>query len=290
MKSAGIKIKKIQGHINMSATPTDAATVILLRSCMDAGVNDIEVLMVERHGRSSFVPGYHVFPGGILDPEDYEPGIERFIRGIDRDLAKKVIPDMSHPDKAIGAWIAATREAFEEVGVLIAWKKDGEPVTMHTEEEQQCFANYRRALIKGEIKFSQMLEKEGIILAGSCLRYFSHWLTPEPLPLRYDVRFFVMEVPSEQSIAHDGVELTNHVWLRPSVALKDYDEGRIGMVLPQIMTLVELSRFQTVAQVLESVSKRNIPANLTKLKRINGQDVEVMPDGSVYENRPPVYP
>jgi len=74
------------------------------------------------------------------------------------------------------------------------------------------------------------------------------------------------------------------------VALKDYDEGRIGMVLPQIMTLVELSRFQTVAQVLQSVSKRNIPANLTKLERINGQDVEVMPDGSVYEKRPPVYP
>lgn len=93
-----------------------------------------------------------------------------------------------------------------------------------------------------------------------------------------------MEVPSEQSIAHDGVELTDHVWLRPSVALKDYDEGRIGMVLPQIMTLVELSRFKTVAQVLQSTSKRSIPANLTKLKSINGQDVEVMPDGSVYEN------
>ncbi|MEN6487822.1 MAG: hypothetical protein ABFD66_02905, partial [Smithella sp.] len=77
---------------------------------------------------------------------------------------------------------------------------------------------------------------------------------------------------------------------RPSVALRDYDEGRIGMVLPEIMTLVELSRFQTVAEVLKSVSKRNIPANLTKLKSINGQDVEVMPDGSVYENRPPVYP
>ncbi|MEQ8215738.1 MAG: hypothetical protein ABRQ30_05545, partial [Smithellaceae bacterium] len=88
----------------------------------------------------------------------------------------------------------------------------------------------------------------------------------------------------------DGVELTDHVWLRPSVALKDYDEGRIGMVLPQIMTLVELSRFQTVAQVLKSTSKRSIPANLTKLKSINGQDVEVMPDGSVYEKRPPVYP
>jgi 8-oxo-dGTP pyrophosphatase MutT (NUDIX family) len=221
---------------------------------MDTGVKDIEVLLVHRHRKSSFVPGYHVFPGGILDPEDYEPGIERFIQGIDRKQANRIITDMSHPEKALGAWIAAIRETFEEVGVLIARKKDG------------------------------------ILLAGDCLRYFSHWLTPEPLPLRYDVRFFVMEVPSQQSIAHDGVELTDHVWLRPSVALRDYEMGKIDMVLPQIMTLVELSRFQTVAQVIASVRRRDIPANLTKIKHIDGQKVEVMPDGSVYESRPPVYP
>jgi 8-oxo-dGTP pyrophosphatase MutT (NUDIX family) len=274
----------------MSTIPTDAATVMLLRPCMDTGVKDIEVLLVHRHRKSSFVPGYHVFPGGILDPEDYEPGIERFIQGIDRKQANRIITDMSHPEKALGAWIAAIRETFEEVGVLIARKKDGAPVTIQTQEEQQRFANYRHVLNKGEIKFSQMLEEEGILLAGDCLRYFSHWLTPEPLPLRYDVRFFVMEVPSQQSIAHDGVELTDHVWLRPSVALRDYEMGKIDMVLPQIMTLVELSRFQTVAQVIASVRGRDIPANLTKIKHIDGQKVEVMPDGSVYESRPPVYP
>lgn len=274
----------------MSSIPTDAATVMLLRPCRDVGVTDIEVLLVHRHRKSSFVPGYHVFPGGILDPEDYEPGIERFIRGIDREQAQRIIPDMSSPEKALGAWVAAIRETFEEVGVLIARKKDGAPVTIRTPEEQQRFANYRRTLHRGEIKFSQMLEAEGILLAGDCPRYFSHWLTPEPLPLRYDVRFFVMEVPSQQSVAHDGVELTDHVWLRPSVALGEYEAGKIDMVLPQIMTLVELSRFPTVAQAVASARQRDIPANLTRIKRINGQDVEVMPDGSVFESRPPVYP
>jgi hypothetical protein len=32
-----------------------------------------------------------------------------------------------------------------------------------------------------------------------------------------------------------------------------------------------------------------VPATLTKIKRIDGKDVEVMPDGSCFENRPPVY-
>jgi 8-oxo-dGTP pyrophosphatase MutT (NUDIX family) len=274
----------------MSTIPTDAATVMLLRPCKDAGVEDIEVLLVHRHRKSSFVPGYHVFPGGVLDPEDYEPGIERYVRGIDREQASRIIADMSPPEKALGAWVAAIRETFEEVGILIAWKKDGTPVTMRTREEQQRFASYRHALNKGEIKFSQMLEAEGVLLACDCLRYFSHWLTPEPLPLRYDVRFFVMKLPSQQSAAHDGVELTDHVWLRPSVALADYEAGKMEMVLPQIMTLVELSRFRTVEEAIASARQRDIPAILTKIKRINGQDVEVMPDESVLEYRPPVYP
>jgi 8-oxo-dGTP pyrophosphatase MutT (NUDIX family) len=273
----------------MSPIPADAATVMLLRPCHHPGIKDVEVLMVHRNRKSSFVPGYHVFPGGVLDPEDYEPSIEHFIQGITREQACRIIPDMSRPEKALGAWVAAIRETFEEVGLLIARKKDGTPVTMRTEDEQRRFSTYRHALNKREIKFLQMLEMEDILLAGNCLRYFSHWLTPEPLPLRYDVRFFVAEVPAHQSAAHDGVELTDHVWFRPSVAIKDYEAGRIDMVLPQIMSLVELSRHQSVADVLASVKYLDIHANLTKIKFFNGQDVEVMPDGSVFESRPPVY-
>jgi recombination protein RecT len=135
----------------MSAIPADAATVMLLRRCQDEDVKDIEVLMVRRHAKSSFVPGYHVFPGGVIDPEDYEPGMERFVQGIGREQAARIFTDMSHPEKALGAWIAAIRETFEEVGMLIARKKDGSPVTIQIREECLRFENYRQALIKGEM-------------------------------------------------------------------------------------------------------------------------------------------
>jgi len=274
----------------MITIPTDAATVMLLRSCQDRGVKDIEVLMVRRHRQSSFVPGYHVFPGGVLDPEDYEPGIERFIHGVGRKQAAQILMDMPYSEKALGVWVAGIRETFEEVGMLIARKKDGAPVTIGTDGERLRFESYRQSIIKGEMKFSQMLEAEDIVLPGDCLRYFSHWITPEPLPLRYDVRFFVTEVPARQSVVCDGVELTDHTWLRPSTALKDYETGKIEMVLPQIMTLVELSRFQTVAEVIASVEQRKISANLTKIRRVGGKDVEIMSDGTVFDVRPPVYP
>jgi 8-oxo-dGTP pyrophosphatase MutT (NUDIX family) len=273
----------------MYASPTDAATVMLLRPCRNAAVKDIEVLMVLRNRRSRFVPGYHVYPGGILDPEDFEPGIERFCRGIERKKASELLPDMSRPEKALGAWVAGIRETFEEVGMLIARRKDGSPVTIQTQEERKRFCDYRRALNTGEMKFHQMLEKEELILPLDRLYYFSHWITPEPLPLRYDVRFFVAEAPSAQAVIHDGVELTEHLWLTPSRALEEYEKGKIGMVLPQIMTLEDVSRFRTVEEAVASAKARRVPANLTKIRRMNGEDVEVMPDGTVFERRPPVY-
>jgi len=273
----------------MYATPTDAATVMLLRPCRNAAVKDIEVLMVLRHRKSRFVPGYHVYPGGILDPEDFDPGIDRFCQGIGRKQASETLPDMSRPDKALGAWVAGIRETFEEVGMLIALRRDGTSVTIETEEERKRFCDYRRALNTGKMKFHQMLEKEDLILPLDRLYYFSHWITPEPLPLRYDVRFFVAEAPQAQTVIHDGVELTEHLWLTPSRALEEYEKGKIGMVLPQIMTLVDVSRFRTVEEAIASAKARRVPANLTKIKRINDDDVEVMPDGTVFERRPPVY-
>jgi len=40
---------------NMKVIPTDASTVMLIRACPDASIKDIEVLMVRRNRKSSFV-------------------------------------------------------------------------------------------------------------------------------------------------------------------------------------------------------------------------------------------
>lgn len=273
----------------MKENPVDASTVILIRACPDTSTRDIEVLMVRRNQKSSFVPGFFVFPGGVVDPEDFKDGIEHFVRGVDRAKASSLLYDIKPANQALGTWVAAIRETFEEVGILLAQKKNGMPVTIRTEEERRIFCDYRQSLIENKIRFSQMLEAEGFFLPLDCLHYFSHWITPEFLPLRYDVRFFVAEMPPDQNVVHDGVELTDHIWIRPSEALRQYEQGKLDMVLPQIMTLEDLKRFKTVAEIIDFARKRHIPATLTKIQRIDGKDVEVMPDGSVFENRPPVY-
>jgi len=245
--------------------------------------------MVLRNRKSSFVPGYYVFPGGGLENDDFADGMERFIVGMDRLAASKILSDMRYPEQALGAWVAGIRETFEEVGILLAQKKDGSPVTIRAENERQRFCDHRKALISGKMRFIEMLATEELLLPLDRLYYFSHWITPEPFPQRYDVRFFVTEIPSDQAVIHDGVELTDHVWVRPAEAIRQYEQGRLDMVLPQIMTLENIKNCKTVAEVIARVRKRNVPAILTKIKRIDGKDVEVMPDGAVFENRPPAY-
>jgi 8-oxo-dGTP pyrophosphatase MutT (NUDIX family) len=273
----------------MYAKPTDAATVMVIREERTGREKDIEVLMVLRNRSSRFVPGYHVYPGGILDPEDYAPGVERFCTGMDRKKALEILPNMSKPEKAIGAWVAGIRETFEEAGILIASRRDGTRVSIRTDEDKKRLCGYRRALNGGEMKFPEILEKEDLVLPLDRLHYFSHWITPEPLPLRYDVRFFLAETPERQEVMHDGLELTEHLWVSPGKALELYEKGEFGMVLPQIMTLVELSQFRTVEDAIRSTKGKKVPANLTKIKKIEGHDVEVMPDGSAFKGRLPVY-
>ncbi len=61
------------------------------------------------------------------------------------------------------------------------------------------------------------------------------------------------------------------------------------MILPQIVTLEDIKHFKTVAEVIDTARKRYVPDMLTKIKRVDSKDVEVMPDGSSFENRLPVY-
>ena len=273
----------------MYVKPTDAATVMVIRDQRTGRGKDIEVLMVLRNRSSRFVPGYHVYPGGILDPEDYAPEVEQFCTGMDRKKALEILPNMSKAEKAIGAWVAGIRETFEEAGILIASRRDGTRVSIGTDEEKKRLCEYRRALNSGEMKFPEFLEKEDLVLPLDRLHYFSHWITPEPLPLRYDVRFFLAETPEGQEVMHDGMELTEHVWINPRKALDLYEKREFGMVLPQLMTLMELSQFKTVDDAIRSTKGKKVPANLTKIKKIEGRDVEVMPDGSAFKGRLPVY-
>src|SRR5262249_33812839 len=100
------------------AHPLPSSTVILLRDTTHEG-DPFEVLMLERHGSVSF-PGVHAFPGGVVDPGDHDvAGAE-----LPPDQAWATEAEGDCPPGALPYWVAAVRELFEEVGILLASSGD----------------------------------------------------------------------------------------------------------------------------------------------------------------------
>jgi len=263
----------------MIVTPKDAATVILLRKVSVRDEGDFEVLMVLRHPKSSFVPNSYVFPGGIFEEGDYTQDIEELCTGMDQEKARSLLEGLSSPEIALGAWVAGIRETFEEVGMLLAYRSDGSLLKFDSPDTIDRFRTHRRLLIEGKSTLNHILREEGLTLATDRLHYFSHWITPVSLPLRYDVRFLVTVAPEEQNALHDGVELTEHSWISPREALDRFKEGKFNMVLPTFMTIKELSIYKTIDDIIRVTKGKKIEGILTRMVKDGGKIIEVMPDG-----------
>ena len=259
----------------MIVTPRDAATVMLLRDRPAPG-EGVEVLMVRRHAESRFVPDAFVFPGGRIEPEDCSAEIEACSHEFDIGEAHRRIPDMSPPERALGAWVAAIRETFEEVGILLASNRAGDPIRVNGSDAGPLEQS-RRALHAGRISLVEVLQGEGILLSPARLHYFAHWITPEASPVRYDVRFFVAAAPREQVARHDGIELTGHRWVTPSDALVEHDQGTFPMVLPTRTMVQELAQFPNVEAAVASTRGKTILSIPSRIVLRDRCPVEVLP-------------
>jgi len=270
----------------MTITPLDASTVVLMRSGPQGNDSGFEVLLVRRSSKNAFVPGAYVFPGGKVEADDCLPEMANYCRK--KDLIKSIsfLDGVPSAQSAFGLLIAAIRETFEEAGILLARRENGNPASFDKNIEGQLLS-YRTDLNSGNLKFSDLLKKENLVLAVERLHYFSRWITPELSPLRFDARFFIAAVPEGQKAFHDGDEVTKHIWITPAQALQRYSQRKIYMVAPTVVTLEELSRFQTINEAIESTANKNIKAVLTRLIIENNEAQEHTPDGRIFRNFEP---
>jgi 8-oxo-dGTP pyrophosphatase MutT (NUDIX family) len=244
----------------MFVRPKEAATVILLRRRDKQPAEGFEVLMVLRSQESKFVPGSYVFPGGALDDQDCSPEMEALCRGVEPSSAFAALKGIPSPAMALGSWVAGIRETFEEVGLLLAYRADRRLLSFD-HDDAELYEGYRSLLLQEKLTFREILEKEALMLAADRLHYFSHWITPWFLPIRYDVRFFVVEAPAGQEARHDGIELTDHLWITPQEALRRYHGNRFEMVYPTFMTMQALSPYRQIEEVIRATAGKHIAAD-----------------------------
>ncbi len=234
----------------------DAATIMLVRDALVGDGPALEVCMLQRHLNSDFVGGAYVFPGGKVDDEDRTPAAEEAC-ALRSDAEASAMLGVGSGGLAF--WVAALRECFEEAGVLLAYRGDGPGaddtvLEAHDADTRHRLAAMRVALNAGEVRFLDACRREGLRLATDRVHYFSHWITPEPAPKRYDTRFFVAAVPAGQVPIHDDYETVDTVWVRPDDALARAKAGEFDLIFPTMKNLEAISRFTTSGELLAAAA------------------------------------
>ena len=233
---------------NKPARPLPAATLILIRPHRTG----FQVYLLKRSPKSHFMPGTYVFPGGMVNPEDY--GIDFWSDHLDTSpdtLRRELGSNSLTMEDTLSFVIAAIRETFEEAGVLLAKEKWAEFPDLGPLLNPEV----RASLDPGWLK-AHTIEKDWI-LAVSKLHRWSHWITPEGLPYRYDARFFLAGMPETQVCRPDGEEATDGLWITPKDALAGNMSGEIPLTPPGIATLTQLLVHAHADDLLDTASKRS---------------------------------
>jgi 8-oxo-dGTP pyrophosphatase MutT (NUDIX family) len=197
-----------------------------------------------------------VFPGGRVDPGDYD---------LASDAA--VFPPQHGVDATMAALrVAAVRETFEECGVLLA-RARGEEALVGAARLRGIEAAHRAAMTRGERTFGSILAAENLVLAPETMVYFAHWITPERSPKRFDTHFFLAAAPSDQVALHDGHEAVDSVWIAPATALERARAGIYQLRFPTQMNLQKLGRHQLSARAMDTARASRVVTVMTKQEK-----------------------
>ena len=236
--------------------PRDAATAILLR---DRTEGPYEMFLMRRHRNQAFMGGAYVFPGGRLDDADADSELAACIGGFRAADAKRLLQETDLPEAtALGLFVAAIRETFEEAGVLLARDARGKVVDLSAPETAARFSSYRLELHEERLTLAELVRREGLIFAPDLLIPYAHWITPETESRRFNTRFFLARLPEGQIPVHDRMELTESSWMTPAFALAENEAGRIILMPPTLKTIEGLLSFSNTAQLFAAARSQRI--------------------------------
>jgi ribonuclease/clavin/mitogillin len=214
----------------------DAASVVLVRR----GSRGPETFWVRRGDQLNFAGGFYAFPGGRLDQADGE-------------LPLRNAEDLGALERALLG--AAARELFEETGVLAV--RGASRVTRAERDRvrarlvERPVASGRKALPGTEpataeaprdeageaAGFGALLARHGLAIDARDFAPAGRWVTPPMMPVRFDARFYLVELPDgEEAVVWPG-ELADGQWIRPADALARWEAGTALLHPPAWHTL-----------------------------------------------------
>lgn len=205
-----------------------------------------EVYLTRRSSTSAFAADAFVFPGGTVELQDSSPAAHARIhgRGIEEPASRTLL-------------VAATRELFEEAGVLLACTKAGEPFGASRMNAAEL-TRERAAVRDGALPFADFLAAHDWYADARALAPFSHWITPPSEPRRYDTHFFLAIAPNDQLVSADSVETHDGRWISPGEALARYRLHQLHLVYPTIKHLERLATFDELESLRDFTRRKPI--------------------------------
>ena len=200
-----------------------AATVVIFRNAPTGGPP--EILMTIRSREMVFAGGMAVFPGGRVDPADFDLGAR--------------IGGPLDPEEAAHQ-IAVVRETLEETGLVIGLSGDIDADK----------ARAARRFLQETGEMEPVLEHFGWELDLSQLVPFARWFPKnERIPRVYDTRFYLADLGTGAvEIEADLSENTHLFWVTAQGALDAAEAGDIKIIFPTRRNLERLALFGSFAE------------------------------------------
>ncbi|GHF28551.1 NUDIX hydrolase [Kordiimonas sediminis] len=219
-----------------------SATILMVRD----GAPGLEVLMLRRPETMRFAPGALVFPGGKVDDADCDPDFW-FAHSNTQELPEDYMYR-----------IAAHREMFEEVGLWHLEEADNPTEKLHGD-------------------FKEIVNDHNWSLDIDDMFPFAHWVTPEPLPMRFDTLFYLCPLKGKQKPYHEGDEAMELQWINPQQTLADWENDQVPLMFPTRLTLIKLARAHSVEEAVELARTSDVVKTMPTLNVVNGERTVTVP-------------
>lgn len=119
----------------------------------------------------------------------------------------------------------------------------------------------------------EVAEETGVDLASADLVSFARWITPEPLPVRFDTEFFAAALPPGQEPELRGTEADHAAWHSPGWLLANRAAVNAQLLPPTLATMYQIAGHSSVAQALAGLARLPVTP-LLPAPRLQGEHVQ----------------
>ena len=237
---------------------TPAATMVIFRQNPNGGAPLL--LMVERVKAMAFAGGAAVFPGGKVDPADF-------------DYAQML--GSALPLDEAAARLAAIRETIEEAGLALGLSG--------VSDAANCI-DARAALHDGD-SLQAVCNRFGWTPDFAQLVPWSRWRPPafERASRVFDTRFYLVDAGDTTPLATvDQTENRMLFWATAADVLKKADRGEVKIIFPTRRNLERLAMFGDFDSAAAHAAEHPVSTVLTYVDKREDGNWLCIPDGHGY--------